>query len=121
MESKDKRLKWFKANLSDKQPGVSLEELSLSFRLEPELLISKIINGQEFDSMAGSVIQGFLGCSLNDFVEGGRVICEEGSKPDHQNTESDDFQALLNDARDILKAGGERAQALATIISLMKK
>lgn len=121
MDNKDKRLKWFKTNLSDKHPGVSLEDLSLSFRLEPELLINKIINGQEFDSMAGSVIHGFLGCSLNDFVEGGRAICEEGNKPDHQKTESDDFQAFLDDARDILKAGGENARALATIISLMKK
>lgn len=121
MDNKDDRLKWFEANLNDKHPGVSLDDLSQSFRLNPDNLRCKIANGQEFDSMVGSVIKGFLGCSLNEFVEGGRAICAEGSQPAPLKNDGGDFQGLLNEARDILKAGGDKAQALTTIIRLMKK
>ena len=115
------RLKWFEANLKDKHPDVTIEELSQSFRLDPGVFTQNIINGQEFDSMAGSVIRGFLGCSLNEFVEGGRAICADGSQPSTLKKEGDDWQSLMTEAGKILKADDDKARALATIIRLMLK
>lgn len=121
MENKKDRLKWFEANLADKHPGVTLAELSQSFRLDPEVFQSNIVNGQEFDSMAGSVIKGFLGCTLNEFVEGGKAICAQGSQPVSSGpTASGRVEDVLKDVRTILEKGGEKAQALKTIIDLMK-
>jgi len=123
MEDKKDRLKWFEANLEDKHPGLTLAELSQSFRLDPEVFQSNVINGVEYDSMAGSVLKGFLGCTLNEFVEGGKAICAQGGQPGASASASNasgGLDGLLNDARLILEKGGDKAQALRTIISLMK-
>ena len=121
MNNKMERLKWFEANLKDKHPEVSIEDLSQSFRLDPDVFTQNIINGQEFDSMAGSVIKGFLGCSLNEFVEGGRAICAEGSQPHSLKANDDDWQSLMAEAGKVLKGDDDKAKALATIIRLMRK
>lgn len=121
MDSKADRLKWFEANLADKHPDLSIDELSRSFRIEPEVFKSNIASGQEFTSMAGSVVKGFLGCTLNEFVEGGRAICGDGNAPAAGQSAGDGTEALLERARKILKAGGDQAQALKTILSLMGK
>ncbi|MDR1043985.1 MAG: hypothetical protein LBP33_02565 [Candidatus Adiutrix sp.] len=114
------RLKWFEAALQEKHPGASLEDLSQSLRLDSDLFKQHISQGTEPGAMAGSVIKGLLGCSINEFVENGRSLCgdEEPGRPG--SSAASEIAAWLDRARSVLEAGGEKAETLKGILKLMK-
>lgn len=119
----NERLKWFNRALAEKMPGTTVEELSASLRIDPSVFIEHIVSGREFESMAGSVLQGLLGGALSDFVESGR---DEAAGPGAsagglgQSEAAGESLGLLDKAGRIFDAGGPQAEALATIIKLMK-
>lgn len=114
------KLKWFNQALSQKLPGTTLEDLSALLRVETAVFIDHINQGLEFDSMAGSVLQGLLGGSLSEFVESGQAEALDSAAEDAVKTAPADFSALLEKARRIFEAGGPQAEALAIIIGLMR-
>ena len=118
MNNPQNRLKWFEAALNDKMPGTNIDDLSQSLRVDSDIFKNHILQGQEFDSMAGSVIKGILGCSINEFVENGRAICGYVS-PNKTAAEPSSENEYLIIAEKIMKQGGENAAALKRIIKLM--
>jgi len=114
------RLKWFETALQERHPGVTIEDLSRSLRISPEVFRDHITQGAEFDSMAGSVLQGLLGCSLNEFVEAGKTLSNGGPAPSETASAADaDLSALLGKAKRIMEAGGDRADVLKKFISIL--
>ena len=120
MNNTDDRLKWFDAALREKHPGTTLEDLSQSLRLDPGLLKQHITQGREPDSMAGSVIRGILGCSINEFVENGRAICGYEEPGQAGAAAPAEIMAWLDQARAVLEGGGEKAETLKGVLKLMK-
>ncbi|MDL2260338.1 hypothetical protein LJB99_05655 [Deltaproteobacteria bacterium OttesenSCG-928-K17] len=119
----NERLKWFNRALNEKMPGTTVEDLSVSLRIEPSVFIEHIVNGREFDSMAGSVIQSLLGGTLSDFVDSGRDEAGGAGALAGASAASGpaaESRALLDKAARIFDAGGPQAEALATIIKLME-
>ena len=122
MHNPSDRLNWFEAALKEKHPDTSIDELSHSLRLDPDLFKNHISQGTEFDAMAGGVIKGILGCTINEFVENGRAICGQGqptAPAASANSSGVGVDNYLDRARLILERGGENAEALKTMIRLM--
>ncbi len=116
------RLKWFNAALKEKYPDTTVEDLSSSVRIDPELFQGHIENATEPDTLTEGVVRGILGCSINEFVENGRAICgfEPQSAPSSSVPPAGEVAELLAKARQILEKGGDNAISLKNMIKLMK-
>ncbi|UQZ91049.1 hypothetical protein C4J81_18225 [Deltaproteobacteria bacterium Smac51] len=121
-QSSSDRMKWFETAFNDKFPDTSIDDLCKTIQVDPSAFRNLVAQSMAPDAMSGYVLEGILGCNLNDFVEEGRRLHSGGQPPEKKQTGSasagDDDEWLAR-AGSILKRGGENAATLKNIIRLM--